>query len=45
VAESARRRLAWVHAAAAFYMPEYFRARGDDARVQALHEIADATMP
>ena len=43
VAASARRQLAWMHAAAASYLPPEFRARGDEARVAALKALAEAT--
>ena len=45
VAASARRLLAWVHAAAAAYLPAQFEAQGDHARALALRPIADATTP
>jgi hypothetical protein len=43
VAASARRRLAWIHAAAASYLPAQYA--GDDARIAALKPIAEATRP
>jgi hypothetical protein len=45
VAASAQRLLAWVHAAAAFYLPAQFDAKGDHNRAVALGELADATAP
>ena len=45
VAASAQRLLAWVHAAAAFYLPAQFDAKGDHNRAVALGDIADATEP
>lgn len=45
VATSARRQLAWMHAAAASYLPPEFEARGDAARVAALQALAEATRP
>jgi hypothetical protein len=45
VAASARRRLAWIHAATASYLRAQYAARRDMARVEALAPIAEATLP
>ncbi|BCT94105.1 hypothetical protein LYSHEL_31320 [Lysobacter helvus] len=45
VAASAQRLLAWVHAAAAFYLPAQFDAKGDHNRAVALGDLAEATAP
>jgi predicted esterase len=45
IAWSAKRQLAYVHVAVAFYLPAQFEARRDRNRVVALGELADALAP
>lgn len=45
IADAARRRLAWIHAATASYLRAHYAARGDHARVEALAPLAEATKP